>query len=106
MSLDLSLVLNNNEVWCWNITHNLNKMALEAGLYEYVWQPEENEIYFAEQMIDYLKAGIYRLKNNPGLYKEFNPDNGWGDYDGFLLFIESYLVECERNPLATIESSR
>lgn len=25
-----------------NITHNLNKMAKEVGIYEYLWRPDED----------------------------------------------------------------
>jgi hypothetical protein len=35
-------------------------------------------------LIEPLKEGLHRLKSNPNKYKEFNPDNGWGDYEGWL----------------------
>lgn len=31
----------------WNITHNLGKMANEAGIYQHMWGPEELDIYEA-----------------------------------------------------------
>ena len=89
-----------------NYTHNLNVMAQEAGIYSFVWRPEENGIETAGQMIEILEKGIKELKSNPEKYKAFNPSNGWGDYDSFILFLERYLKACIENPNDKIEASR
>jgi hypothetical protein len=42
MSLDVRLEdENGRELYWFNITHNLNKMARKAGLYQCLWRPEE-----------------------------------------------------------------
>lgn len=43
---------------------------------------------------------------DPGRFMQFNPKNGWGDYDGLLDFIKQYLAECICYPDAIIEISR
>lgn len=95
-----------NEVYWRNITHNLNKMADEAGIYDCMWQPRENGLDYAYQLIELLQTGLEKLKENPMYYKQFNPPNGWGDYDGFVEFVEDYLRACKKYPTASVYTSR
>ena len=89
-----------------NITHNLNKMADAAGLYQIVWRPDENKITYAEQLIDPLTEGLARLKANPESFKKYEPSNGWGSYDGLVQFLEEYLDACKKFPQALVYVSR
>jgi len=89
-----------------NITHNLAKMADEAGIYGIVWRPEENGMDTAGQLIEPLRAAIEAMTNDPKRFKAHNPMNGWGNYTGFLKWLEDYLQACEKYPMATIEVSR
>lgn len=91
-----------NEVYSANITHNLGKMADEAGIYEPLWKPDEVGLTKAEQLIEPLRAGLQKLKQDPERYKEFNPENGWGSYDGLVAFVENYIAACEEYPQATV----
>jgi hypothetical protein len=95
-----------NIVYSANITHNLNTMASEAGIYEYLWRPDEINITKASELIDPLREGLHNLKIDPERYKKFNPENGWGSYDGLVNFVENYLNACYEYPDATIEVSR
>lgn len=53
MSLDVTLTDPSGTVlYEANITHNLNKMAAEAGIYECLWRPDEHGITHARQIID------------------------------------------------------
>jgi len=54
MGLDISLM---TSVYSANITHNLNEMAGAAGIYKYLWRPEEVGIYYAENLIDPFTKG-------------------------------------------------
>ncbi len=94
------------EVYHANITHNLNKMASEAGVYFALWRPEEINITAAGQLIPLLRDGLATLQTEPERFLPFNPPNGWGDYDGLIRFVADYLAACERYPTATIEVSR
>ncbi len=94
------------EVYSANITYNLNKMATEAGIYKYLWQPDEFHIVTAEQLIEPLQRGLKTLKDDPDRFKVFNPSNGWGSYDALVGFVEGYLAACEQYPEAVISVSR
>lgn len=107
MSLDVYLMVTKpTEIFWRNITHNLGQMADKAGIYKELWRPEEVGITKAAQLIKPLELGLERLKSAPELYREMNPSNGWGDYDGLVEFVEQYLTACRNTPDATIEVSR
>ena len=107
MSLDVWLTaIRPTSVFNYNITHNLNKMAEEAGIYKHLWRPEEIGITNAEQLIEPLEAGLALLKNKPTYFRKFNPENGWGSYEGLVEFVTKYLEACKENPDAEIGVSR
>lgn len=89
-----------------NITHNLNSMAFEAGIYLPLWRPDEVGIARAEQLIPLLEHGLNKLKEDPEWFKKFNPENGWGNYDVLVDFVSGYLVACRKYPQATVRVSR
>ena len=89
-----------------NITHNLGLMAEKAGIYQALWRPDENHMEIAYQLIEPLLEGLVRLQNDAAYFKQFNPPNGWGDYDGLVRFVQNYLEACQANPTATIYVSR
>lgn len=93
-------------VWGGNITHNLNRMAMEAGIYDVVWRPDEHNITVAGQLIEPLLAGLAILEDDPERFKAFNPGNGWGTYDGLVDFVRDYLYACIRYRHATVDVSR
>jgi len=94
------------EVYWANITHNLNKMADEAGIYTYLWQPEETGVTKAQELIEPLTNGLALLNSDPERFKALNPPNGWGDYDGLCGFVAEYLQACKNWPEATVRASR
>lgn len=89
-----------------NITHNLIEMAREAGIYEHLWRPEEIGITTAGQLIEPLRAAVKLLRSDPGRFRPFSPENGWGDYDGLIRFVAGYLYACEATPYALVSVSR
>ena len=93
-------------VFEWNITHNLNTMADKADIYKALWRPEELNITQAWDLIDLLQSGLSSLLNFPDYYEKFNPENGWGDYQGLVRFVENYLKACRKYPNARIRVSR
>ena len=107
MSLDVSLsAIRRVTVYSANITHNLNNMAEEAGIYKVCWRPEEVGITKAAQLIEPLRKGIALMKSDPARFEKFNAENGWGLYENFLPWLEKYLEACEANPDAEISVSR
>lgn len=103
MSLDVYLC---NEVYSANITHNLNKMAVAAGIYEPLWRPDEAGYFRAGELIEPLSEGLIKLLADPEHYKQFNPPNGWGSYDGLVEFVTEYIEACKQNRDARVEVSR
>ena len=89
-----------------NITHNLGKMAVEAGVYSKVWRPDECGITKASQMIAPLQTAIATMKADPLRFEQYNAENGWGTYNDFVPWLERYLEMCKLYPTATISVSR
>jgi hypothetical protein len=107
MSLSLYLSeIKEVDVFERNITHNLGKMAREAGIYEVLWRPEEIGIDKASDMIPFLEKGVEALKSDPERFKELNPENGWGRYEGLLGFARDTLAACKEYPDARVSASR
>ena len=102
MSLDFSLteqtIDGDTEVFEINITHNLTGMADALGIYEMLWKPEKNGYLSASSMIPKLKDAIIELASNREKYSKFNPSNGWGSYDNFLVSLCEILENLKRYP--------
>ncbi len=96
----------NEQVYWANITHNLNKMAGEAGIYEALWRPGEIGKTKASEIIELLEKGLADLKTRPEHFEKFNSPNGWGMYEHFVPFVEKYLEACKEYPDSVIEVSR
>lgn len=113
MSLDVDLIVTKPvSVYTNNITHNLGKMAenvkFDNGLtlYDVLWRPEEKGLYFASDIEDYLDRGWNILMSEPNFYKTFNPENGWGTYEGLCKFVYEYRNACWDNPQAEVSVCR
>ena len=113
MSLDVYLTkVMPTEVYSGNITHNLGKMAnqvlLSNGhtLYQVLWRPDEHDWKFAKDIVEMLDEGWNILFSNPELFKKFNPENGWGSYEGLCNFVYNYRNACWDSPDAEIGVSR
>lgn len=98
--------INSEIVYDSNITHNLGIMADQAGLYYALWRPEERGWTKAKDLIVPISEGLERLKENPEIFKQYNPDNGWGDYDGLVKFTQDYLNACKSFPDADVSVDR
>ena len=107
MGLSISLVETRpTEVYTDNITHNLGKMAQEAGLYKALWRPEEQGWTKAFDIIPHLEAGLDLLKSDPDRFKQFDSPNGGGLYVHFVPFVERLLEACRENTNAEVQSCR
>lgn len=89
-----------------NITHNLNAMAKEAGIYEACWRPEEIGVTTAAQLIPLLEAGLALLKSDRPRFEAFNPENGWGTYENLVSWVVEYIYACKQHPDHIISVSR
>lgn len=103
LKMDTGLETIEHEVFEYNITHNLNKMADACGLYDPMWSPYTvSENPTAKDLIPHLEEGLKELKSNPCKYKQYNSPNGWGLYEHLVTFGEKYLNACKTYPAATV----
>ena len=130
MSLDVSIVKTNDKgecldtIWWGNVTHNMNMMAdhvpikysdeegmvsFMGSLYDVVWNLKEiGDGYFVDttNMGKALSLGIcYMIEHRLELL-QYNPRNGFGDFNAFLIFLIDYKNNCEDNPGCRIEISK
>jgi hypothetical protein len=94
------------ELYWKNITHNLGKMAAEAGFYTPLWRPEETDVVTAGQLGFHIEKGINELESNPEKYKPLSAPNGWGTYEQFIPWLKELLEACRQYPDATVSASR
>lgn len=94
------------EYYSANITHNLGRMAREAGIYTHLWRPDEIGIVTAGELVEPLRNGLERLRAMPEHFRRFNAPNGWGRYENFVPWVENYLRACAAHPEAKVEVSR
>jgi hypothetical protein len=114
MSLDVDLMVTQpTSVYSANITHNLGKMAgavnLSNGmtLYQVLWRPDEQQgLKFAKDIAELLDEGWNTLLADPEHFKQFDPENGWGSYEGLCNFVYKYRNACWDNPEAELSVSR
>jgi hypothetical protein len=109
-----------------NITHNLGKMAAEAGIYEALWRPyqlkegynipkddyqaeykfEEANPVRAYEIIPVIEKGLEDMIARPKHYEKFNSSNGWGMYHNFVPWIEEYLKALKEFPESQVVCNR
>jgi hypothetical protein len=140
MSLDVTLYRNyhvsydggktleekQEDVYSANITHNLGKMAGEAGLYEALWRPyqlkegynipegdhdaeykfEEANPVRAYEIIPIIEKGLEDMLARPKHYETFNSPNGWGMYHNFVPWIKEYLEALKEYPESFVDCDR
>jgi hypothetical protein len=105
------------EIYHDNITHNLNVMAEQAGIYKALWRPyqlhkdyvhtedykiemafEDSVTIIASDIISIIEQGLDLLKNRPDYFNKFDSPNGWGKYVNFVPFVENYLNALKQYP--------
>ena len=113
------------ELYTANITHNLNVMAEQAGIYKALWRPyqlhkdyvhsedykiemafEDSVTIIATDIIHIIEQGLDLLKNRPDYFSKFNAENGWGKYVNFVPFVEKYLNALKQYPDSLVEVDR
>jgi hypothetical protein len=75
-------------------------------LYQVLWRPDEHKLMFARDISDLLDEGWNTLLADPEYFKQFNPENGWGSYDGLCNFVYKYRNACWDTPDAELRISR
>jgi hypothetical protein len=81
-----------------NITYNVGPMfreALGCGLRDL---DGEN----AGEVLPRLRRAVADMQDRPKAYSAMNPENGWGNSEITLEFLERFVAECASHPKATV----
>ena len=104
MSIDFSLQkMKLVDVSSRNITHNVSRMWVKAGIYEDIYNSEGKK---ASEIVKNLKRGYAEMKHDKQGYSKLNPENGWGSYERALEFLKGLIEDCEEHPDAIIDISK
>lgn len=108
MSIDIDLIdpATGNSLHWQNITHNLGRMAREAGIYLALWHPQDAGVRSAADLAEKLAPAVELMRNDPDRFRAHNAPNGWGTYDGFVPWLERLLEACRKDGAALIAVSR
>ena len=49
-----------------------------------------------------LAEAVKRMEADPATYRDMEPGNGWGDYDGALRYLRRLAEACAEHPKCTI----
>ena len=97
MSYDITLNINTGiedypVADCGNCTYNISPMHKKAMGFT-LSQLDGKK---ATEIIPILREGIKNMQDCPAIYKAMNPDNGWGNYEGALEYLQTILVNNHR----------
>ena len=81
--------------------------AMDTTLYYACWRPEEIGAKTVADVLPMLIQGIHYMIDHRVELVKYNPENGWGTYEGFIKFLLNYKQACEDNdPECTITTWR
>lgn len=89
-----------------NITHNVSPMWTAAGCYGPLYDDETWEGRLGKEALAVLRAGVIAMEDSPEKFREMNPPNGWGDYEGALEWLRAAVAACAKYPEGKIRISR
>jgi hypothetical protein len=81
-------------------TYNLTPMWRKAGVVENSTSELEGQVagHLAPRLLDALSDAWKR----ESVYRELDPPNGWGDYDGFIEILTRLARLCHQHPTGTL----
>lgn len=97
-------MIEDNDLWWGNITHNLGEMASHCrsldgqySLKALLWRDEfpTNEAFKTDDVhtkyVSLLTECLQSLKRSPEYFRQYNPANGWGDYELLVSFLTAFI---------------
>ena len=76
-----------------NVTYNLGTMMRRAGLH-----PKVLSGLTVKQAQPVFEQAEKLLSDNPAYFQQFNPENGWGNYEGLMKLVRGMLAYMEQCP--------
>jgi hypothetical protein len=86
-----------------NITHNLNTMFKEAGLYKILWHGDDLR---AGDVLLKLEIGLAAMKAHPTHFIVFDDPKGWGTYAQAVPWLEEVIEACRKFQDAILKCGR
>ena len=86
---------------CDSPTYNYRKMFVACMGWDYSQSEQDADgnwhpaYYPMEEVVPKLWRGLWELQRNPGMYRQYEPKNGWGTLNGALKCIRSWLYELD-----------
>lgn len=98
MSYDISIETKDDdgvdiEAWCANITYNLSAMLKASGL-----RFGDLDGMTARDAHPHLVRSFQWLSMHPVSAKALEPENGWGTYEGLLVYVFAFKLACLLDP--------
>lgn len=81
-----------------NYTSNVHTMYSEALGFPFRDLHGKN----AGDVVPLLDKAVNDMTRRPQHYEQFNPPNGWGDFDSALDFLSKLLSACKKHPKCTV----
>ena len=107
MSLDIwlteTITIEDATVVSKNITHNLNEMWQQLGIYDALYNSEGKK---AKDVLPVMREGLRLMIENPVHFKRFSAPNGWGTYEQALPWLVELVAEFEEHPNGVIGISK
>ena len=106
MSFGLDIVTNDidgNEHWIEVVdghTYNLAPMWQKA--LPFIARTSELDGRTCRDILADLDAGLLDATKNAAEYRKLNPDNGWGDYEGFYEIFTKFVQLCNQYPSGVV----
>lgn len=106
MSYDITFVIPGTtadpvEPWR-NYTSNVSRMWYDAIGADKTLGDLIDENPTPAALLPYVECGIVAMKADPEKYRAMNPDNGWGNYEGALAYLEWLAQGCRDYPGAEV----
>jgi hypothetical protein len=87
------------------ISHELKEMGIECGIFNEVWRPRRNKLYWSNQIIEPLIFAIDELESRPSHYINNYSPNGEKSYSEFIKFLTRYKQACQRLPNTIVHAN-
>ena len=95
-----------HDLGSWNLTYNLSPMLRAAGFpgWSEVVGNDLDPLPTGKRVAEVMAEVVSELRADPDKYRELNPPNGWGDYDGAVKTLSDCVAVLREHPGAVVTS--
>jgi hypothetical protein len=81
-----------------SLNYTYNAAVMWREIFPYDGQMINIDGMTGEESLEKLKYGLGILKANPDKFLPLEPENKWGSYNGFMLYIKDLIDLAEKHP--------